>query len=89
MLHIPYLREHKNEIIEKLKIKNFEANEIIENLFIKDDERKTTQKELDDLILNVEAKSTELKSSSEELQNQKDNKDTLQVEILLKINNLK
>ena len=50
MLHIPYLREHKNEIIEKLKIKNFEANEIIENLLIKDDERKTTQKELDDLL---------------------------------------
>ena len=50
MLHTPYLREHKNEIIEKLKIKNFEANEIIENLLIKDDERKTTQKELDDLL---------------------------------------
>ena len=50
MLHIPYLREHKNEIIKKLKIKNFEANEIIENLLIKDDERKTTQKELDDLL---------------------------------------
>ena len=50
MLHIPYLREHKNEIIEKLKIKNFEANEIIEDLLIKDDQRKTTQKELDGLL---------------------------------------
>ena len=36
MLHIPYLREHKNEIIEKLEIKNFEANEIIEKLLNKD-----------------------------------------------------
>ena len=50
MLYIPYLREHKNEIIEKLKIKNFEANEIIENLLVKDNERKKTQKELDDLL---------------------------------------
>ena len=50
MLHIPYLREHKNEIIEKLKIKNFEANEIITDLLIKDDQRKATQKELDDLL---------------------------------------
>ena len=50
MLHIPYLREHKNEIIEKLKIKNFEAHEIIESLLIKDNKRKTTQKELDDLL---------------------------------------
>ena len=50
MLHIPYLREHKNEIIEKLKNKNFEANEIIEKLLNKDDSRKATQKELDSLL---------------------------------------
>ena len=50
MLHIPYLREHKNKIIKKLKIKNFEANEIIEKLLNKDDSRKATQKELDDLL---------------------------------------
>ena len=50
MLHIPYLREHKNEIVKKLKIKNFEANEIIEKLLNKDDSRKATQKELDSLL---------------------------------------
>ena len=50
MLHIPYLREHKNEIIKKLKIKNFEVNEIIEKLLNKDDSRKATQKELDSLL---------------------------------------
>ena len=50
MLHIPYLREHKNKITEKLKIKNFEANEIIEKLLNKDDSRKATQKELDSLL---------------------------------------
>ena len=50
MLHIPYLREHKNEIIKKLNIKNFEANEIIEKLLNKDDSRKATQKELDSLL---------------------------------------
>ena len=50
MLHIPYLREHQNEIIEKLKIKNFDANDIINQLLQKDDSRKSTQKELDDLL---------------------------------------
>ncbi|HJN64080.1 MAG TPA: serine--tRNA ligase, partial [Flavobacteriales bacterium] len=50
MLHIPYLREHQNEIIEKLKIKNFDADDIINQLLQKDDSRKSTQKELDDLL---------------------------------------
>ena len=50
MLYIPYLRENRNEIIAKLKIRNFEANELIEDLLIKDDKRKSIQKELDDLL---------------------------------------
>ena len=31
--------------LKNLKVKNFEANEIIENLLVKDNERKKTQKE--------------------------------------------
>ena len=70
MLHIPYLREHKNEIIEKLKIKNFEANEIIGKLLNKDDSRKATQKELDSLL----SKSNQLSKQIGELYKSGDTK---------------
>ncbi len=50
MLHIPNIRESKNEIIQLLKIKNFDATTIIEQLLKKDDKRKETQKNLDDLL---------------------------------------
>ena len=56
MLHIPTIRENKAEIIELLKIKNFDAITIFEKLLTKDDSRKETQKKLDDLL----AKSNQL-----------------------------
>ncbi len=56
MLHIPTIRENKAEIIELLKIKNFDAIAIFEKLLTKDDSRKETQKKLDDLL----AKSNQL-----------------------------
>ena len=56
MLHIPTIRENKAEIIELLKIKNFDAIAIFEKLLTKDESRKETQKKLDDLF----AKSNQL-----------------------------
>jgi len=56
MLHIPTIRENKAEIIELLKIKNFDAITMFEKLLTKDDSRKETQKKLDDLL----AKSNQL-----------------------------
>ncbi|MBC8265493.1 MAG: serine--tRNA ligase [Flavobacteriales bacterium] len=53
MLHIPYIREHKNEIVQLLQIKNFDAATILDELLIKDDSRKNTQKDLDNLLSKV------------------------------------
>ena len=50
MLYIPNIRENKSEIIELLKIKNFDGITIIDELLVKDDSRKETQKELDELL---------------------------------------
>lgn len=50
MLHIPTIREKKDQIIEALKVKRFDASAILDNLLEKDDHRKTIQKELDDLL---------------------------------------
>ncbi|MEE2700239.1 MAG: serine--tRNA ligase [Bacteroidota bacterium] len=50
MLHIPTIRENKKEILELLKIRNFDASSIIDVLLEKDDNRKQTQKQLDELL---------------------------------------
>ena len=50
MLHISDLRNNKNLIIERLKIKNFDCKDLIDILISKDDERKILQKKSDDLL---------------------------------------
>ncbi len=63
MLHIPIIRENKKEIIELLKIRNFDASKLIDTLLEQDDSRKETQKELDELL----AKSNQLSRKIGEL----------------------
>ncbi len=50
MLQINYIKENTAEIIEKLKVKNFDAKEMIETLIELDKERRATQKQLDDTL---------------------------------------
>ena len=50
MLHISDLRNNKNLIIERLKIKNFECKDLLDVLISKDDERKILQQKSDDLL---------------------------------------
>ena len=50
MLHISDLRNNKNLIIERLKIKNFDCKDLIDVLISKDDERKILQQKSDDLL---------------------------------------
>lgn len=47
MLTIKLLREQKDEVINRLKIKNFDAKSLIEEIIQIDDERKETQNNLD------------------------------------------
>ena len=63
MLYIPIIRENKKEIIELLKIRNFDASTLIDTLLEQDDSRKQTQKELDELL----AKSNQLSRQIGEL----------------------
>ena len=48
MIHLNYLRENADFIIERLKIKNFDANDFVQKILLADTNRRETQKKLDD-----------------------------------------
>lgn len=50
MLLIKYIRDNKQEVINRLKIKNFDALQIIEDLLEADSQRRNSQKQLDDTL---------------------------------------
>ena len=50
MLQVAYIREHKDEVIKKLKVKNFDGKEIIDELISLDEIRRKTQTEHDDIL---------------------------------------
>ena len=50
MLQVPYIRNHKEEVITKLAVKNFDAKSIIDEIIVLDDKRRKTQAELDDTL---------------------------------------
>ena len=50
MLQVNFIRNNKEEVIERLLVKNFEAAEIVGSLLQLDDERRKTQKKLDDVL---------------------------------------
>lgn len=62
MLNIKFIRENRNLVIEQLKVKNFEAENIIGEILFLDDERKKTQ-------VDQDAKQAELNTASKEIGN--------------------
>jgi len=50
MLQVNFIRENKQDIIDKLSIKFFDTFEIIDQVLELDDKRKATQKQLDDTL---------------------------------------
>ena len=50
MLHISYIRENKDKIIERLKIKNFNAQDLFTAVIEKDNQRKLNQQQSDDVL---------------------------------------
>ena len=58
MLQINYIRENKEEVIRKLAVKNFKGEEMIGQVLSLDEQRRDTQKKLDDSLAesNVLAK---------------------------------
>ncbi|MCK9203312.1 MAG: serine--tRNA ligase [Bacteroidales bacterium] len=49
MLQLNCIREHRQEVIDRLAIKNFQGEQIIQNIVDLDDKRRETQKQLDDI----------------------------------------
>ena len=58
MLQIGFIRDNKDEVIRRLAVKNFKADDIIVEIILLDDKRRDTQKKLDDGLAeaNVAAK---------------------------------
>ncbi len=50
MLQINFLRDNKQEVIERLKVRNFDASLIIDEVITLDDNRKSTQQQSDELL---------------------------------------
>lgn len=50
MLQVKYLKENKEDIIQRLAIKNFDGIDIIETVITLDEERKNLQQELDEIL---------------------------------------
>ena len=50
MLQINFLRNNKEDLIERLKVKNFDASNIIDEVIDLDDKRKSTQQQSDELL---------------------------------------
>ncbi len=60
MLTLKFIQENKDEVVKRLKVKRFDATEIVENIIALDNKRKTTQ-------VDVEAKQAEMNGLSKEI----------------------
>lgn len=60
MLTLKQIRENKNEVVERLAIKNFDAKELIEKVIELDDQRKSIQGKLDAMLAGQNKLSNEI-----------------------------
>jgi seryl-tRNA synthetase len=60
MLQVNYIRNNQQEVIKKLKVKNFDATEITEKVIELDDKRRSTQKQLDDTLAEANKAAKEI-----------------------------
>jgi len=60
MLTLKYIQENTQEVIDRLAVKRFDAKATIEKILIKDEERKSTQKEQDDILAQINTNSKEV-----------------------------
>ena len=50
MLQLSYLREHKQRVVDRLAVKNFDAEEIVAKILVIDTERRMIQLELETVL---------------------------------------
>ena len=60
MLQVPYIRENKDLIIERLKVRNMDASETINQIIDTDKNRRETQQKLDEVLASANAKAKEI-----------------------------
>ena len=60
MLQVPYIRNHKEEVITKLAVKNFDAKDTIDEVIAIDEQRRKTQAELDNTLAESNKLSKEI-----------------------------
>ena len=60
MLQISFIRENRDDLIERLKIKNFHDEDLIDKIIETDDERRSLQLKQDKLQASLNAKSKEI-----------------------------
>lgn len=60
MLQVQFLRENKEKIIDRLKVKNFDDSDLIDRVISLDDKRKSIQSEVDELLFRSNSLSKEI-----------------------------
>lgn len=60
MLTLKYIQENTQDVIDRLLVKNFDAGKIVSEILSKDEERKRTQKEQDDILAQINSISKEV-----------------------------
>lgn len=60
MLTLKYIQENKDEVIKRLKIKNFDAAKLVKEILEKDELRKGTQKDQDEMQATLNSLSKEI-----------------------------
>ena len=55
MLQVNYIREHKEEVLKRLAVKNFKQPELVEEILKLDEQRRQTQTKLDNLAAEANA----------------------------------
>ncbi len=60
MLTIPYLRDHKDEVLNRLSVKNFKNMALIDEVLLMDDERRSLQLSNDETLAETNALAREI-----------------------------
>lgn len=60
MLTLKYIQENTQDVIDRLAVKNFDAKAFVDQILAKDEERKSTQKQQDDVLAQINSISKEV-----------------------------
>jgi len=60
MLQVSYIRENKEEVLERLSVKNFNQAELVDEIIELDNQRKSTQAKADDLLAKGNANAKQI-----------------------------